>query len=104
MGTSGVRELRDAAGRDWRVWSVIPSQSAERGTIKRLGADYQGGWLAFESFDGAERRRLPDYPADWQTHTDAELSEMLERAVPVAPRRRREADPSVRDERAPDVS
>lgn len=102
--TSGVREVRDATGRDWRVWSVVPSQSEQRGSIKRVGAEYQGGWLAFESFDGTERRRLPDHPADWQTHSDAELAGLLERAVPVAPRRRRDAGPLEGAERTPDVS
>ena len=97
--TSGVREIRDALGRDWRVWSVIPSQSEERGTLKRVGAEYQRGWLAFESFDGAERRRLPDYPIDWPSRSDAELADMLDRAVPVAPRRRPK-----RDESSPEVS
>ena len=95
----GVREFADSRGREWRVWSVIPSGGGEvRGSLKRVGSEFEQGWLAFESFDGTERRRLPEHPADWQERSDAQLAELLDLAAPVAPRRRRpatESDPDV---------
>ena len=95
----GVREFTDEAGREWRVWLVIPSGGEEhRGTLKRVGSQYEGGWLAFETFDGAERRRLPDYPDDWQDRHESRLADLLNRAAPVAQRRRRsQAEPDERD-------
>ena len=91
--TAGVREFDDRTGRSWRAWSVMPSRrSTGRGSVKRVGAEYEHGWLAFEAFDGSERRRLPEYPPDWQARSDDELAELLGRATPVAPRRRRDPD------------
>ena len=88
--SAGVREFRDQAGRDWRVWAVVPSVGGKAASsLKRVGSAYERGWLAFESFDGAERRRLPDHPATWRDRDDPGLAELLDLAQTVAPRRRR---------------
>lgn len=99
----GVREFRDADGGEWRVWCVVPTPSEGARPLKRVGSEYERGWLAFESLDGTKRRRLPSYPADWQETPDAELAAMLDRATPVAPPKRRGKDQSdAPDERRAD--
>lgn len=70
------RTFRDANGREWEAWDVVPT--------KWVGPTLEGGWLAFQS--GAERRRLAPLPLYWATAPDEELREMLRRAKPVSPR------------------
>ena len=99
----GVREFRDAGGDEWRVWCVFPGASEGTRPLKRVGSEYEKGWLAFESLDATQRRRLPGCPADWQKRSDAELAAMLELATPVARMKRRDHDESgAPDERRAD--
>ena len=84
-----VREFLDRNGATWRVWSVTQEQiHSERVLASRMG-EYRGGWLAFERTDGQERRRLPNYPANWRRLSNLELEGLLDRAESV--RRRRSA-------------
>jgi hypothetical protein len=84
----GVREFPDRDGRRWRLWAVAPGQhGVGRGSLERLRREYQQGWLAFESVDGLERRRLPGVPANVAALTAAQLQELLAAATHV-PRRR----------------
>jgi len=79
-GDSSVRNFLDREGVEWQVWQVTPSDT----TGSRAGTfleDYRDGWLAFESLDGARRKRLPHCPDDWSRFPDAELVLLLERAV-----------------------
>ena len=95
------RTFRDASGRFWDVWTVIPSgverrRSAvaapemERRRVQEfrviLGDRLADGWLAFQT--EGERRRLAPYPDEWAEMTDAELEALCRRAVVVAPPRR----------------
>jgi hypothetical protein len=89
---STMREFRDALGIVWRVWAVTPGQlHPERSGGQRLG-EYSGGWLAFESQDGSQRRRLPHYPGDWSHRTNHALELLLDSAEPVRARRKTAGD------------
>jgi hypothetical protein len=70
------RTFKDADGRDWEVWDVVPSQW--------VGPTLDGGWLAFQS--GHDRRRLAPLPLYWATAPEIELRELLARSKPVAVR------------------
>jgi hypothetical protein len=89
---SAIREFRDARGVAWRVWAVTPGQlHSDRPSTARLG-EYSDGWLAFETDDGSQRRRLPHYPEDWAKRSNHALELLLDRADPVRPRRTSEPD------------
>lgn len=84
----GVKEFADGSGRPWRVWAVTPGHRTGTGnTLDQLRAEYQKGWLTFETLDESERRRLPNYPADWHRRGVDELLQLLSRASLAAPRR-----------------
>ena len=89
LADSAPRSVVDDDGVVWHVWAV----SAERMranplTGEQLGA-YRDGWLAFESEDGTLRKRLPGFPPNWSTVSEAELRVLLVRAEPVRPSRPR---------------
>lgn len=88
------RTVVDDDGLVWHVWAV----SAERMRANPLTGDqlgaYRDGWLAFESEDGKQRKRLPNFPPNWSTMSDAEVRVLLVRAEsarPSRPRVRRES-------------
>ena len=83
----GVREFADANGRTWQVWEVPPEQLSARRPGAYAG-DYQSGWLAFESADGKERRRLPRYPRDWRELPVRAIESLCVEAEPVTRSRR----------------
>ena len=87
----GIREFRDAQGREWRVWPVTPGPGRAGKAEPSLG-EFQEGWLAFETLDETSRRRLPHYPTDWLGLSDERLQELLEKAI-AAPTRRTEPRP-----------
>ena len=84
----GVRDFVDATGRAWHVWEVPPEQLSARSRPGAYAGEYEAGWLAFESVDGAERRRLPNYPRSWR-ELGAEGIEALCRDARLVTRRRR---------------
>jgi hypothetical protein len=103
------REFRDAAGADWKVWEVIPSDSSvralgsighaldgarsatsdaaqtKRETQNERRARWTRGWLLFES--GTTRRRLKKIPEGWAGKTDAELAALCAQAEDVGDNR-----------------
>ena len=83
-----IREFTDRDGRAWRVWAVTPSRLRTSRRESNLG-EFAGGWLAFETLDEDLRKRLPHYPPDWLTMSDAKLQELLGLAL-EAPTRRAE--------------
>ena len=85
-----VREFADAAGREWRVWAVVPGRVRPKGDSERYLGEYSHGWLAFEALDGSERRRMPNYPDDWRSLSDASLEALLRKAPEVPVRRHEE--------------
>jgi hypothetical protein len=81
-GPGANREFDDALGVRWIVFAVYPS--SERVARAGLRAQFQDGWLAFDS--GVETRRLAPIPSDWLDFSDAALEEACARAE-VAPKR-----------------
>ncbi|HKG91363.1 MAG TPA: hypothetical protein VKA84_05715 [Gemmatimonadaceae bacterium] len=75
-----MREFKDRSGKEWRVWAVTPEQMHRRTRTEAYMAEYRDGWLAFESIDGSDRRRLPHYPADWDQVGVEELERLMSRA------------------------
>ena len=56
------RSFRDNQGRAWEVWMVTPLFSGLK------------SWLCFET--KGEKRRLTQFPTDWQLKTDEALCEL----------------------------
>jgi hypothetical protein len=81
-----IREFTDRDAKQWRVWAVTPSYSRGSKRESPLG-EFEDGWLVFETLDGRERKRLPHFPANWRTMSDAKLQELLGLAVEAPARR-----------------
>ena len=88
----GVRDFVDADGRAWHVWEVPSEQLSARSRPGAYAGEYETGWLAFESTDGAERRRLPHYPRDWRELGPDRIEALCRDARPVTRRRRRDSE------------
>jgi hypothetical protein len=98
------RQFRDAHGRDWDVWTVIPDRAERRlrngsddvaedrrhyrdpEVRVKLGEQWIRGWLAFET--RGEKRRLAPIPDQWENSSDDELEALCNSAQPVAPSKR----------------
>lgn len=91
----GVRDFTDASGRAWSVWEVPAEQLSARSRPGAYAGEYQSGWLAFESADGVERRRLPDYPRDWRELSNERIETLCRSARLVTRRRRPEVDQGI---------
>lgn len=89
---AGVRNFVDGEGKAWHVWEVAPEQLTARSRPGTYAGDYQSGWLAFESDEGSERRRLPGYPRDWRELGAPEIEALCRGARPVTRHPRREQD------------
>lgn len=81
-GLGAQREFDDARGVRWMVFAVYPSNA--RVARSGLRAQFQEGWLAFDS--GVETRRLAPIPADWLDLEDDALDDACQRAE-AAPKR-----------------
>ena len=82
-----VRDFRDAAGRDWRVWDVKPDAIWPQTRAEDyLAGCFRGGWLVFETLDGAWKRRLCPLPYAWDQRSDDDLIALLDRAEILRPR------------------
>jgi hypothetical protein len=81
-GLGAHREFDDQRGVRWIVFAVYPSSA--RVARSGLRAQYQEGWLAFDS--GVETRRLAPIPTDWVHLKNAELEAACSRAE-LAPQR-----------------
>jgi len=84
--TCRLREFTDAEGRAWRAWEVRPGSTGRLINPERYLGEYVKGWLAFECPRDELRKRLPNHPTDWFGMLDADLGQLLPRAVDV-PRR-----------------
>ena len=90
-GTVSVREFKDSQGRDWRAWDVDPDEL--NAAIKNedfLAALNYTGWIAFETRNQREKRRLYPIPKGWNELPDPELEALLDRAEPVPDRKLRD--------------
>ena len=81
-GLGAHREFDDTRGVRWIAFAVYPSST--RVARSGLRAQYQEGWLAFDS--GVETRRLAPIPSEWLDLSDEALMEACQRAE-VAPKR-----------------
>jgi hypothetical protein len=79
------RTFVDPRGVWWEVFAVYPEPRGPAAT--QFKGTYVQGWLCFEC-DG-EKRRLSPIPDNWQRLTDAELTQLLERAEVASSRRSR---------------
>ena len=92
-----IREFTDRDGRAWRVWAVTPTHTRPSKREANLG-EFEQGWLAFETLEEDLRKRLPHYPADWMTMSDAKLQELLGLALEAPTRRLEQRRPDPRSE------
>lgn len=81
----GLREFKDADGVTWQVWTVTADVLDKRTTAEDYMRDWQDGWLCFEH-SGA-RKRLAQFPADWESMPDDELQLLLDQAQAVKQRK-----------------
>jgi hypothetical protein len=88
-----VREFRTASGSEWRVWEVRPGAGGRPRKIELYPVDYAEGWLAFERLTGEGRKRLPKFAPEWRDAADADLEQLLDRAVEVPKRKPRPESP-----------
>jgi hypothetical protein len=89
-----IREFKDASGREWRAWDVVPADfSARTNDEDFLATLYYTGWIAFETTDGSDRRRLYPIPKGWSEVSDTDLAGLLGKAEVVG---RKEARPEKR--------
>lgn len=76
-----LKTFTDSRGQQWRVWNV--ERVPLTGRPDYLEREYQNGWLVFERIGSDERRRLGDYPADWDQLSDDSLGGLCQRAKSV---------------------
>ena len=82
-----VRDFSDSAGRQWRVWDVTPEAIHPQTKAEDYLAEcFQGGWLVFETSDGASKRRLCPLPFGWEHRSDSDLEALMRRAEVLRPR------------------
>jgi hypothetical protein len=80
-------EFVDGRKVEWKVWDITPDAMhpvTAREMFHGRYADFQEGWLVFES--ATERRRLAPFPSDWARYTTTQLEELLSEATPVPTR------------------
>ena len=77
----GLREFRDSEGVVWQVWTVTADVLDKRTAAEDYMRDWQDGWLCFEH-SGA-RKRLAQFPPDWETLGDGKLQALLDQAQSV---------------------
>lgn len=82
-----VRSFRDSDGREWSVWSVVPSRKSDL----FLPDSMADGWLCFEC--GSEKRRLHPVADEWELLSEEQLVALCLTAAPVKPRQPRPASP-----------
>jgi hypothetical protein len=77
-------EFVDGRGVEWRAWNITTDDMhpvTAREMFVGTAADFQEGWLVFES--AGERRRLTGYPSNWSSLSPAGLEALLARATRV---------------------
>ncbi len=72
------RTFRDLEDIEWLVYDCAPAAGLERG----FAPEMQTGWLCFQS--EAEKRRLVNYPREWDRYSSKQLEMLLREAVVVS--------------------
>lgn len=88
-----VRDFLDTKNMTWRVWPVTPEALQPRTAAEDYLGDFSEGWLCFES--ASERRRLANYPRDWEDLSDADLCALLAAATVVPTRKSTHIPPPI---------
>jgi hypothetical protein len=86
-----VRDFVDGEGVRWKVWPVVPEALQPKTQAEDYLGEYEAGWLCFES--ASQRRRLPEYPENWEQLSEAELRALLHVAAVVPKRITRHVPP-----------
>jgi hypothetical protein len=99
-----IRTFQDDRGRKWWVWPVEPThverrvmdppendppviERRQRREIRiQIGEQWVNGWLAFET--KGERRRLAEFPPDWDRYSEQALVHLCNQAAVVTNRPR----------------
>jgi hypothetical protein len=71
-----LRTFRDGDGQSWRVWLVQSGNAAALAGTPRE-------WLCFQNDDDSERRRLIDFPSNWDDLSEQRLDLLRKLAAPV---------------------
>jgi hypothetical protein len=71
--------LRTFLSRDGSTWSVWQIESASAAVVPGTPTE----WLCFQDVESSERRRLFEYPDDWDALTDERLDLLRKVAEPV---------------------
>ena len=70
-----LKTFRDEKGMIWTVWRLDATVGRDvRGMPKR--------WLVFQDEPGTERRRLTDFPDQWESLSDDRLATLCQAATP----------------------
>ena len=70
-----LKTFCDANGMTWTVWRIDAT----------VGRDVRGmpqRWLVFQDEAGTERRRLVDFPDEWDSLSDERLTQLCRVATP----------------------
>ena len=79
-----VRVFTDKRGETWSVWAIQPySHHFLLGGPNYTSEHCRLGCLSFQTIWGTRQRLLSPIPADWESLSDAELIDLLERATAV---------------------
>ena len=71
-----LKTFSDASGTTWSVWRIDATVGRDvRGMPRR--------WLVFQDEAGEERRRLVDFPDNWETLSDDKLDRLCRAATPA---------------------
>ena len=76
----------DPNGETWHVWNV-DRENLDTGRYDYLGPEFRTGWLCFESTSTGERRRLAEYPKEWDKLPHQRLELLRRVATPLMKRR-----------------
>jgi hypothetical protein len=81
-----LREFDGPGGNRWKAWDVTAAQIHPKTRAEDYMRDFADGWIVFERVDGQEKRRLSQYPPNWQSGSDEEVAALCERAEIVTRR------------------
>lgn len=72
------RTFQDSQGNEWLVYDCAPTEGMKRGFAPEL----QTGWLCFQG--PAEKRRLGNYPPEWERYSPRQLEMLMTEAAVVS--------------------
>lgn len=85
-----IREVPDSKGREWKVWLTEPMSTLPR-VIERRKVPREvdrRSWLVCDCESLRIRRRVFEFPEDWETMPDLALGNLCESGLPTTGPRR----------------